>query len=128
MIRSLPKILLELEGFVFSIELGQASGYETAKTIARRHPLGTELREALKERGAAKNVLQRVFDLATRSIDQRYSSPYDAALLCMLLALHDVRARELAPALDAALPARNTWWTKLLVRELQEAGRSTATP
>lgn len=90
-VSQIEALLDRLESTEFDVMVNLASGLQLAVNIAREQPAFRSLVERLKARPSeATRLLSRVNALAKAEIDPRWHSPYEAALLGMLVAAFDV--------------------------------------
>jgi hypothetical protein len=104
---------------LFSAELNLASGHRQALRLCGAHPATRNLVASLRQslEGVA-DVLERIRMLCGRNIDARYESPYDAALMAMLLVLSSVDAEAARSAAMMILAAPQLWWAKHLAQDV----------
>ena len=114
------KELLDLfEGDEFASTVMLASGFRTARGIAKGHPLTRELIARIDEDGSiTESVLERIRSLAARPIDPRYESPVDAALFSLALVIDEVFPLATPLACAAILRAPNVFLAGRLAHEL----------
>lgn len=90
----LDALLDRLETVEFDVMVNLASGLQLAVDIAAQQPAVRALVEHLRSHpGEAERLLSRVEALATAPVDQNWRSPYEAALIGMLVVAFDVEPR-----------------------------------
>ena len=108
-----------IEDPMFSAEMNLAAGKKAFRREMRAHALFTHLLEFAKTREGRETIMNRVAELADRSIDREYENPADVAFCAYLTALADTAEPEvIARAASAVTAAPNCSWSFELSREL----------
>jgi hypothetical protein len=100
-----------IESHEFAVRAGLASDLRTFFDAVRQEKsVQYLLSQGTQEQDVVRQLLDRINDLAHRSIDIRYSNPWDAALTAYLWIIHLLDDEWVSLAAKSILQSANTWW------------------
>lgn len=116
---------IESEAFAASVNI--ASDLSMAIRICRTHSSVEALTARVgRTAGDATAVLSELACLAEAEINRAYASPWDAALLALLVATLDGAQMLSHRAAELAQRAPNCWWSRRLAADIMSGRRSPA--
>lgn len=112
------QIFDRIESEDFRTHVNLASDYGLFANLVRQSDEGRALLDALDSPQSRAAVLARIRQLARSEVDERYESPWDAALATYVMTMLRKHSTLGQLAAIAARRARQTWWLKHTLRRI----------
>jgi hypothetical protein len=123
----IAELFEKVESPAFSAAVNIASGYRHFMECLEAMPELRELRSQLAQPEHAIKLLARVYELATREVEEEYENRWDVALAAYVLVLRDVSSDLARLAAKKIAVAKNCWWAFQVAETIRPVSMMRAT-